>query len=351
MVGLRWIKKICCLGMTLGVVACGGIDKGAPSVVTGPSVGNGVGGGATNEVKGGLGRIAYMRPSPESGSEHIYVITPDGKSEININEEADLATYSGPSWSPDGTQIAFASDRSGNANYNIYVMNIDGSNLRAIVEDSGGDFAPSWSPDGQKILFQAWRSNESRWDIYVVNVDGSGEQVLINTKLDTVALDEQLATWSPDGSKIAFQAGRAGLGTDIYVANADGSGVTRLTPGNGRSNAAPAWSPDGSKIAFQSNLHQAVVLGSPIAEYELYVMDADGSNRTRLTFDGGANSQIEKPTWSPDGSQIAFEYTTVFDAAAVPFTTIVVMDVDGSNIYGVPNMARGGKYPRWSPVP
>jgi Tol biopolymer transport system component len=343
MVGRRLL--FCGLVMCLAVFACSGVDKGPPGPV-GPSVNNGVGGNASNDVIGGAGRIAYMRRSLESGSFHIYLITPDGKTEINLNDEADLATYSGPSWSPDGQQIAFASDRSGNANYNIYVMNLDGSNLRAVVEDTGGDFAPSWSPDGQKILFQAWRNNTTRWDIYVVNVDGSGEQVLAGT-----TLDEQLPTWSPDGSKILYQAGRDSIGTDIFVANADGSGVARLTSGNGRLHSSPAWSPDGSLIAFESNLHQAVVLGvTPIAEYELYVMNADGSNIKRMTFDGGANSQVRNPTWSPDGSQIAFEYVTIFQDAATPFTTLVVMRLDATNVYGIPNLPNGGIFPRWSPM-
>jgi Tol biopolymer transport system component len=326
--------------------SCGGIDKGSPSL-TGPLISNGVGGIINNDVTGGVGRIAFMRRSLESGSYHIYTIKPDGTSEVNLNEEADLATYSGPSWSADGKQIAFASDRSGSANYNIYLMNLDGSDLREIVQDTGGDFAPALSPDGQKILFQSWRINEKRWDIYVVNADGSGEKPLISTNLD-----EQLPSWSPDGSKILYQAGLADIGTDIYLANADGSGSARLTSGNGRLHSSPSWSPDGAKIAFESNLHQSILLGfTPVAEYELYIIDANGGNLKRLTFDGGVSSQVQKPTWSPDGTQIAFEYTSVSPDVITTLTALVVMRIDGSNLFVIPNMPNGGLFPRWSPVP
>jgi TolB protein len=346
MVGRRLIRGIFGLTMCLVLVSCNSVDQGAP-VVLGPAISDGVGGSINSDVTGGVGRIAYIRPSPGSGSFHIYVIQPDGTSEVSVNEDTDLATYSGTSWSPDGTQIAFNSDRSGNANHNIYVMNLDGSNLRAVVEDSGGDFAPAWSPDGQKILFQAWRDDTTRWDIYIVDIDGSNEQRLIGTELD-----EQLPSWSPDGSKILYQAGREDIGTDIYLANADGSGVARVTSGNGRVHSSPAWSPDGSQIAFESNLHQAVIQGVvPVAEFELYVMNADGSNVKRMTFEGTSNSQVRRPTWSPDGSQIAFEFTTVFSNNSAPFTTLVVLRVDGTNLYGVPNMPNGGIFPKWSPVP
>jgi TolB protein len=225
-------------------------------------------------------------------------------------------------------------------------MNLDGSNLRTVVAHGGGDFAPSLSPDGTKIAFQASRSIATQWDIYVVNVDGSNERALIQT-----ALNEELPTWSPDGTRIAFQAGDS-TGTDIYVANADGSNIKRLTDGNRRQHAAPAWSPDGTQIAFESNRHQAVIVGStPVAEYEIFAIDVDGSNLRRLTFDGGANSLVRKPTWSPDGKQIAFEFVTIIPNTLQALTTIAIMNSDGGNVYVIPDLPNGCIFPRWSPVP
>ena len=231
--------------------------------------------------------------------------------------------------------------------YNIFLMNTDGNNIRSVVEDLGNEFAASWSPDGQKILFQTWLSDETAWDIYVVNIDGSGKKVLINTDME-----EQLPVWSPDGTKFAYHAGHRGQGIDIYVANADGTGAMRLTDGNGTLHAAPAWSPDGTQIAFESNRHQPPPTGTrtPLAQYEIYVMNRDGSNMRRLTSSQPLEA-VRNPTWSPDGKQIAFEFHTYATELISGFSTIKVMNADGSNLYSIPDLPIGALFPRWSPVP
>ena len=333
--------------------ACGsttpsGSGGSGPPQSSGPAPSTSQGDGASTDVIGGVGRIVYLLQSFETGSFHLHMIDPDGKNTINLNPVDDLAEYTGQSWSPDGSKIAFASNRSGNANFNIFRMNADGSDIQIIVEDSGGDFASSWSPDGHKILFQAWRSNDTFWDIYVTNIDGSGEQVLVNTELE-----EQLPVWSPDGSKFAYQAGSLGGGIDVYVASADGSNITRITDGSGALHSAPAWSPDGMQIAFESNRHQPPALGGeiPLALYEVYIINSDGSNLRRLTFSDPFNEAVRNPTWSPDGKQIAFEFHNFATNLLQGFSTIVIMNVDGSNVYTIPNIMVGARFPRWSPVP
>ena len=326
------IRFFVCLAVALSISGCAGIER---SIGPEPSIDSG------DAIIGGVGRIAYLRRSPTTGVFHIFLIGPDGKNAVEVNSATDPAEYTGPSWSPDGTQIAFASNLGGSANFDIYVMNIDGTNVRPIVTHSGGDFAPAWSPDGQKILFQAWRSNETGWDIFVVNIDGTEERPLIASPSD-----EQLPVWSPDGTQIAFQSGSR-AGTDIYIANADGSGIRRLTDGNGRWHAAPSWSPDGRRIAFESNRHQTFADGGnpPLAEHEIYVIDVDGANLEQLTFGSGQGVAVSKPTWSPDGKQIAFELHTTLTSR------LVIMNADGSNIYTIPNVPTGGIFPKWSPVP
>ncbi len=306
-------------------------------------------------VPGGPGRIAYLRQNPQTESYHLHIVDPDGQNVVNLNPIDDLAAYSGQSWSPDGTQLAFASNRSGDANFNIFLMNADGSNIRSVVESASGDFASSWSPDGQKILFQTKRagrplqSGETSWDwnIFVINIDGSGERALIHTDME-----EELPVWSPDGSKFAYQAGHPGLGVDIYVANADGTGAMRLTDGSGAVHQAPAWSPDGTQIAFESNRHQPPALGSrtPRAQYEIYAIDRDGSNLRRLTISQPTEA-TRFPTWSPDGTQVAFEFHNFGTNLIQGFSTLMVMNVDGSNAYPIPNIPINARFPRWSPVP
>ncbi len=176
---------------------------------------------------------------------------------------SDKAYDTYPSWSPDGTKIAFTSHRDGN--WEIYVMDADGSNPTNITNDADWDSVPSWSPDGTQIAFTSNRDGTD--EIYVMDADGSNPtNITSNEAYDTYP------SWSPDGTKIAFMSLRDG-NWEIYVMDADGSGQTRIT-NNDASDDAPAWSPDGTKIAFVS---------SRDGNDDIYVMDADGSNQINIT--------------------------------------------------------------------
>src|SRR5882724_3501608 len=170
--------------------------------------------------------------------------------------------------------IAFSTNRNGPSG-KIYVMNPDGSNQHGITNSPGGETRPAFSPDGKKLAFV--RDFQA---ILMMNPDGSGQTMVVDGAVAGLSSISAFPNWSPDGKKIVFRAipKDSRNGGDIYVINADGTGLTQLTT-DPADDSCPAWSPDGTKIAFAS-------LRNPVqgdVNYEIYVMNPDGSNQTRLT--------------------------------------------------------------------
>ena len=148
-------------------------------------------------------------------------MNPDGSGQMDLSNDPATSDFD-PDWSPDGTKIAWARATE-TSDFDIWVMNADGTNQIQLTTDPGFDGYPSWSPDGTKIAF-ARSSGGDLADVYVMNADGSGETNLTNDP----AADDWAPTWSPDGTRIAFTK-YAGVDTEIYAMNADGSSPTNLT--------------------------------------------------------------------------------------------------------------------------
>ncbi len=180
-------------------------------------------------------------------------------------------------------------------------------------------------------------------EVYVMNADGSNIHRLTHTPGEGKSSWD--ADWSPDGTQIVFMSNRdAGDGYDLYVMNADGSNVRRLTRETGF-DGAPAWSPDGKRIAFMSNRH-----GTPEGPCEIFVMTVDRSKTWRLTTD---DWHAARPAWSPDGKRIAFSATRPLEDGGYEDDgyEIYVMDEDGSNVQRLTHTSPKGTngHAVWSP--
>ncbi len=233
------------------------------------------------------GRIAFH--SEVSGNFDIWVMNADGSqpTQLTTAPARDIE----PDWSPDGKRIVFASGRDDPENLQLYVMNADGSDQRRLLPTvtPWDNWSPAWSPDGQYIAFQSNRNVQTTgFDLYVVRADGTDERPLV------VAPGNQYhVSWSPDGKRIVYVSDADGDG-EIWVANADGSDPVQLTD-NYAEEAWPRWSPDGRWILFQSTRD---------GFWRLYIMRPDGSDVQSVSVPG--LGQDEMGAWSPDGQFIAY---------------------------------------------
>ena len=271
-------------------------------------------------------QIAFS--SGRDGNKEIYVMDADGVNAIRLTHHP--AADSHPSWSPDGRRIAFISNRNG-GNYQIYVMDSNGKNPRRLTRGPR-DYFPAWSPDGQTITYEGSGDEEGSSKIYVVSPDGTNFRRL---GADVPSVDRH-PTWSPDSQRIAFVSWRRGEGPEIYVMNANGKNRKRLTH-NSENERGPSWSPDGSRIAFWTSKNEDTIIA---------VMDADGTNRRNLTdevWDGFAVWNTN-PVWSPDSRMIAYRSRTI----GLNEGEIHLMTVDGEHLGRLGNLHKGGDgHPDW----
>jgi Tol biopolymer transport system component len=246
------------------------------------------------------GRIAYNKMGDYN--KDIHTIDPITKDEDQLT--TDPADDYDAAVSPDGTKIAFASERSGCVD--IYVMNADGSGQTQLTETGFAiDWSPAWSPDGTKIAFTSYRDGNA--EIYVMKADGSNETRLT----DNPATDHQPA-WSPDGTEIAFSSDRDG-DEEIYTLSVLKPAVIQQLTSNSARDTAPNWSPDGTMIAFHSD--------QDAPANHIYTMNANGSSQLLLTLG-------LFPAWSPDGTKLTFAR----DQGELGWNPdIYTINVDGSN--------------------
>jgi TolB protein len=264
-----------------------------------------------------LTQIAFV--SDRSGNKEIYLMDFDGHNLIQITKHRSIALS--PAWSPDGRELVFTSYKKGNPD--VYLRELFYGREHWISHYKGLNIAPEWSPDGKKIVLTLSEDNGNS-DIYIINAKGEKLSRLTREWSNDVS-----PCWSPDGRYIAFVSNRSG-NPHIYTMEVRTKKVKRLTF-EGNYNTSPAWSPQGDKIAFA---------GRYKGRFAIFTINADGSSLTQLTFGSGSS---ESPSWSPNGRHIAFS------SNESGTKKVYSMLADGSGKRALTSGKGNDTSPSWSP--
>jgi TolB protein len=258
------------------------------------------------------------------GAEQVCIMNPDGSDNHRLTTQDNYRRYY-PSLSPDGKSVVYSAYREDNV-YEIYELNIATGESKRLTDRLGVLNAPQVSPDGKTIVFMRWTVASDQYQVWAMDRNGRNPRRVFDG-------DGWDPTWSPDGSRILFASDRDG-GTQLYIGNADGSNIKRvsnLPSVRGRSD----WSPQDLITTYS---------GEAWAR-EVFVMNLDGSNAHKVSPKGG-NSQ--GPSFSPDGQWIAF--TGYYDHFKdVNGCEIYIMRIDGSDLRRLTDNDYCDYQPRWGP--
>ena len=260
-----------------------------------------------------------------------------------------------PASGPSG-QIVFQSPLPQTGHWQIYIEHADGSHLKRLVTSGDDDVTPSISPDGRRVVFTRIGADGSG-HIFLVNIDGSGLHEIDVGGCTTPCVDEEVEgdPWSPDGHWLAFEralideAGNV-ANVGLWIMTSDGANAHQITQQNVRNIAQdvrPTWSPDGTWLAFS----RADLTMEPVEPMAIFMVRMDGSDARQVTpWDLNAND----PAWSPDGDLIAFQSPA--EPTSGVEQSIYTIHPDGTGVTRLTSGFRptadgrqGSNHPSWSP--
>lgn len=299
----RLVVPLTALALIVGLATACGDDRATNPITPAVSAARAPGGHSPD------GRIVFLAdtvgPDGEFGGNAVHVMNPDGSGVARLTPYLSL---SGPTWSPDRKRIAFGDHETGM----IGVMNANGKNLRWLVK---GD-SPSWSPDGRHIVFSRIPEDGGTADLYVMNADGTGVVQLMDVQ--NVATTDP--SWSPDGKWIAFTGSYSG-GVEVFVMDA-GGGIPKLLThcdDAGLRCSAPEWGPrtDSLSLAY-------LATNSQVSQLQILNI----SSRETISLAGQMDARLTRPTWSPDGTRLLFAARGV-----TPHSALYTVDI-ATNVVG-----------------
>jgi TolB protein len=294
---------------------------------------------------GDNGKIVFERPT-RNGS-NLFTVNPNGSKLKRLTGARGVE--SDPSWSEDGTRVAFARARDPeNGPVEIWVVNANGSGLKRLTRHRGFSVAPAWSPDGRRIVYATDAGSGGRLSLYVMNVDGSDQQRLLSRRGSSLT-DPQ---YSGNGTRIAF-AMLKGSGnrprkfdSSIGIVNAfDGSAFRRLTAAGGPDELNPNWAPQGEDLAYERTKR------FPVKQSDIALTHFTGKPKRQIT----ATKVYEtNPTFAADGTRIAFtsdrDNRRLSKGRLGRGFELYTMALNGRDIERVTRNRKPDIFPDWQPL-